>query len=318
MRKNTDAAGPAAGEALIYTAAGPTAHQSEPGDRAGLGTRLAAILAVGAVSLLFVMILAAALPALIQPGPGSPLDWVWQPYQGHFGILPMCLGSLALAGSALIIGWPLALGLCCWLLTEEARAARPLVKLTGTLIRFMTTIPTVVYGFAAVFLLTPLVRTALGGTGMCLLSAGIMLTLLILPTMVLVLEAGLGPRLERLCPWGQALGFSRLDLLRFFVLPKARRNLTAAAVLGFGRAVGDTLIPLMLAGNATQVPGGLTESLRTLTAHMALVTANEVGGAAYNSLFVAGLILLLVNGGVSLALRRLETDARRGKEMRSC
>lgn len=230
----------------------------------------------------------------------------------------MCLGSLALAGFALIIGWPLALGLCCWLLTEEARAARPLVKLTGTLIRFMTTIPTVVYGFAAVFLLTPLVRTALGGTGMCLLSAGIMLTLLILPTMVLVLEAGLGPRLERLCPWGQALGFSRLDLLRFFVLPKARRNLTAAAVLGFGRAVGDTLIPLMLAGNATQVPGGLTESLRTLTAHMALVTANEVGGAAYNSLFVAGLILLLVNGGVSLALRRLETDARRGKEMRSC
>ena len=79
------------------------------------------------------------------------------------------------------------------------------------------------------------------------------------------------------------------------MLPKARRNLTAAAVLGFGRAVGDTLIPLMLAGNATQVPGGLTESLRTLTAHMALV-----------------------NGGVSLALRRLETDARRGKEMRSC
>ena len=91
MRKNKDADGPAAGEDLIFTAAGPTAHQSEPGDRAGLGTRLAAILAVGAVSLLFVMILAAALPALIQPGPGSPLDWVWQPYQGHFGILPMCL-----------------------------------------------------------------------------------------------------------------------------------------------------------------------------------------------------------------------------------
>lgn len=303
---------------MIFPLAGPTASRSEPGDGAGPGTRLATVLAVGAVCLLCIMILAAALPVLLQPGAGSPLGWVWQPYQGHFGILPMCLGSLALAGFALIIGWPLALGLCCWLLTEEARAARPLVKLTGLLIRFMTTIPTVVYGFAAVFLLTPLVRTALGGTGMCLLSAGIMLTLLILPTMVLVLEAGLGPRLERLCPGGQALGFSRLDLLRLFVLPKARRNLAAAAVLGFGRAVGDTLIPLMLAGNATQIPAGLTESLRTLTAHMALVTANEVGGAAYNSLFAAGLILLLVNGGVSLALRRLETDARHGREMQSC
>ena len=140
---------------------------------------------------------------------------------------------------------------------------------------------------------------------MCLLSAGVMLILLVLPSMVLVLEAGLRPRLERLCPWGLALGFSRLDMLRLFVLPKSGRCLAAAAVLGFGRAVGDTLIPLMLAGNAPGVPGGFTEGLRTLTAHMALVTANEVGGAAYNSLFAAGLILLLVNAAASLALRRL-------------
>ncbi|WP_304679777.1 PstC family ABC transporter permease [uncultured Desulfovibrio sp.] len=316
MRRNREHTGRAVGEATAFPAApaslaarSPEAAcgcpAREPGEGAGWGTRLAALLAVCGVGLLFVMVVAAALPVLLRPGPGWPLEWLWQPYEGHFGILPMCLGSLALATFALCAGWPLALGLCCWLLTEEARAARPLARLTGGLIRFMTTIPTVVYGFAAVFLLTPLVRTALGGTGMCLFAAGVMLTLLILPTMVLVLEAGLAPRLERLCPWGQALGFSRLDLLRLFVLPKAGRNLAAAAVLGFGRAVGDTLIPLMLAGNATHVPGGLTESLRTLTAHMALVTANEVGGAAYNSLFVAGLVLLLVNAGASLALRRL-------------
>ena len=330
MRKNREHTAKAAGEITAFpvapaasaiAASFPDASRGcpalEPGDRAGWSMRLAAVLAVCGVALLFAMVLAAALPALLRPGPGWPLEWLWQPYQGHFGILPMCLGSLALAAFALCAGWPLALGLCCWLLTEEARAARPLTRLTGGLIRFMTTIPTVVYGFAAVFLLTPLVRTALGGTGMCLLAAGIMLTLLILPTMVLVLEAGLAPRLERLGPWGQALGFSRLDLLRLFVLPKAGRNLAAAAVLGFGRAVGDTLIPLMLAGNATQVPGGLTESLRTLTAHMALVTANEVGGAAYNSLFVAGLILLLVNAGASLALRRLGARSRPRAEVGS-
>ena len=72
-----------------------------------------------------------------------------------------------------------------------------------------------------------------------------------------------------------------------------------------GRALGDTLIPLMLAGNAPQAPLALGDSLRTLTAHMALVTANEVGGAAYNSLFAAGALLLLITAVTSLALRRL-------------
>jgi len=252
------------------------------------------------------MIMAAALPAFFEPGPGSPFGWVWQPYQGSFGILPMCLGSLALASFALFAGWPLALAVCGFLLTEESRALAPFRRAAAVLVRFMTTIPTVVYGFAAVFLLTPLIRASFGGSGMCLLGAGLILVLEILPTMVLVLQAGLGPRLDRLCPWGQALGFSRLGLFRLFVLPKSRRTLAAAAILGFGRAAGDTLVPLMLAGNATQVPHGLLSSIRTLTAHMALVTSNEVGGSAYGSLFCAGFILLAVNAGASIALHVLE------------
>ena len=275
------------------------------GSGAAFWPRLAAVLAVGGVILLFGMIVAAALPALVQQGSATPFDWTWQPYEGHFGILAMCVGSLALAGFALIFGWPLAFAIACWLLTEESRCARPCVKLVSGLVRFMTTIPTVVYGFAAVFLLTPLVRGAVGGSGMCLLSAGIMLMLLVLPTMVLMLETGLGPRLEALCPFGLALGFSRLQLLWHCVIPGAGRTLAASAVLGFGRAAGDTLLPLMLAGNAVTLPSHLADSVRSLTAHMAMVTANEVGGAAYNSLFVAGFILLLGNAVISLVLRRL-------------
>ena len=305
----------------------------DSGDRAGFWLSYAAFLVIAGTVLLFCMILAAALPAFFEPGPGSPFGWTWQPYQGSFGILPMCLGSLALASFALILGWPLALSVCGFLLTEESPSLRPFRKASSVLVRFMTTIPTVVYGFAAVFLLTPLIRRAFGGSGMCLLAAGLILTLEILPTMVLVMLAGLGPRLSRLCPWGQALGFSRLGLFRLFVLPRSRRTLAAAAVLGFGRAAGDTLIPLMLAaaavlgfgraagdtliplmlaGNAVQVPQGLLSSIRTLTAHMALVTSNEVGGAAYGSLFCAGLILLVVNAGASITLHALEK--KRGKD----
>lgn len=285
---------------------------TDPGDRAGFWLSYAAFLVIAGTVLLFCMILAAALPAFFEPGPGSPFGWVWQPYQGAFGILPMCLGSLALASFALILGWPLSLFVCGFLLTEESPLLAPFRRAASVLVRWMTTIPTVVYGFAAVFLLTPLIRRAFGGSGMCLLAAGLILTLEILPTMVLVMLAGLGPRLSRLCPWGQALGFSRLGLFRLFVLPRSRRTLAAAAVLGFGRAAGDTLIPLMLAGNAVQVPQGLLSSIRTLTAHMALVTSNEVGGAAYGSLFCAGLILLVVNAGASITLHALEKEG--GKE----
>lgn len=303
MSRNRNRSARQAGGAAALPAA--DRHMRDDTDSPGRLLLLAVWLAVLAVVLLFMMVLAAALPTISSPGPGGPLDWLWLPSQGRFGILPMCVGSLALALLALGLGWPLALGLACWLLTEESATARPLTRFVNGLIRFMTTVPTVVYGFAAVFLLTPLARTVLGGTGMCLASAAVMLVLLVLPTMVLILMAGLRPRLDRLCPWGLALGFSRLDLLRLFVLPGSGRTLASAAVLGFGRAVGDTLIPLMLAGNATQVPGGLAESMRSLTAHMALVTANEVGGAAYTSLFAAGLVLLAVNTGASLVLRRL-------------
>lgn len=266
-------------------------------------SHLAALLAVIAVILLFSMIMTAAIPALFDQTSSSPLDWIWQPYDGHFGILPMCLASLLLALFAIIVGWPLAFCLCLWLLTEEE--FRGLTKIVELIIHFMTTIPTVVYGFVAIFLLTPLVRAALAGSGMCFLTAGLMLIILILPTMILLLEAGLRPRLERLCPFALALGFSKRQILCYCVLPEAKQSLIVAAVLGLGRAIGDTLIPLMLAGNATTIVTSFNSSLRSLTAHMALVTANEVSGAAYNSLFVAGFILLLGNTLISLCLRYL-------------
>lgn len=257
------------------------------------------------IVLLFVMVIAFALPVIGQSGfgEGGPFSWSWQPTQGAFGILPMLGGSLILSVSALLLGWPLALGVCVWTLCIGR--GRPVRLVQGTL-RLMTAIPTVVYGFAAVFLLTPLVREGLGGAGLCWLSASLMLTVLILPTMALVLETGLRQRLEALCPGGLAVGFSRMELLWLFVLPDARKNLVTGAIIGFGRAVGDTLIPLMLAGNAPQLPERLADGLRTLTSHMALVTSTEVGGGAYESLFLAGMLLLGINAVVSLALRRLE------------
>lgn len=275
-------------------------------ERAPLLLRLSTFTAFAAILLLFGMVLGFALPVLLEGGEGGPFTWTWNPGQGRFGIMPMLASSLLLSLSALILAFPLALGVACWLLGVGKGLP---VSIVQNFIRFMTAIPTVVYGFVAVFLLTPVVRMAFGGTGLSWLSAALVLALLIMPTMIFVLQAGLSKRLEQLSPSGLALGFNKLDLLWLYALPAGRNTIVAALILGFGRAVGDTLLPLMLAGNATQVPGHIWESMRTLTAHMALVTANEVGGTAYNSLFTAGFLLLLINALVSMAVRRLGRKA---------
>ena len=289
----------------------PFISKRRGGRRSALLVRLAAGTALSGVGLLFAMVIIFAIPAFMHQGANGVFTWSWRPYQGEFGILAMLAGSVVLAISALLLAWPLSLALCCWLLTSPKSLF--LAPVRGCL-RLMSAIPTVVYGFAAVFLITPLARSWLGGSGFCWFSAAVVLALLVLPTMVLILEAGLAPRLEKLCHGGLAVGLDRLELLWFFVLPQSRNTLLAAALLGLGRAFGDTLIPLMLAGNAPQVPLALGDSLRTLTAHMALVTANEVGGAAYNSLFAAGALLLIITAATSLALRRLRVGSGKLKE----
>ncbi len=265
---------------------------------------MATALACSGVVMFFVMLGVFAIPVLLQEGASNPFTWIWAPDTDRFGIMPMLVGSLLLASTSIALAFPLAVAVSSWLV---AIGRGRLLMLVKGVVYFMSAIPTVVYGFIAVFLLTPIIRQVLGGTGMSWLTAALMLTILILPTMVLVMSAGMQSRMDHLCPNALAMGFTRLDVLCSFVLPGSRKTLLSATILGFGRAIGDTLLALMLAGNAIQVPQHLSDSLRTLSAHMALVTANEVGGGAYNSLFAAGFLLLLINAILSISARRLGT-----------
>lgn len=276
--------------------------------RAGWLLRLAVFAALSAIALLFIMVVLFALPLFTGTAEGSSgvFSWQWLPASGQFGILPMLCATLLLAFSAILLAMPLAFGICAhFYLGQQGSQPSLFTRLLRATVNGMTAIPTVVYGFTALFLLTPLVRAGLGGTGLCWLSAMLVLALLALPTMVLVMEASLRPRMQALRPTAPALGFSPVQTLLFLGLPAAREGVLSAAVLGFGRAAGDTLLPLMLSGNAPQLALDFSASLRTLSAHMALVTANEAGSTAYNSLFAAGALLLLVNAGISLMARAL-------------
>lgn len=270
---------------------------------AGLLLGTAAATVACAVAAVFGFLFLFALPVFTGGQGLAVLSGTWRPETGEFGILPMLTASVCLALSALALGWPLALGLCC---SIRGFVPAPLARLLLALLRGMTAFPTVVYGFAALFLLVPFIREAAGsGSGLCWAAAALVLALVALPTMALVMDAGIRQTESRLHLTGAALGFSRRQTLVHLVLPACRGNLSAAAALGFGRAIGDTLIPLMLAGNAPQWPHSVFDSIRSLTAHIGLVLATDTHSAAYGSLFVAGCLLLLVNVGVQLALRVL-------------
>ncbi|BDY06974.1 ABC transporter permease subunit [Ferrimonas sp. YFM] len=254
------------------------------------------------LSLLVLFILYFALPVLVSEG-GAVMTLLWRPEQGHFGILPMLCTSILLALAALMLAYPLALGIAgSCLLYKRHWWGRWLLRT----IRMMAGIPTVVHGIAALFILIPWLREAFGqGSGFSMLAAVLVMVLLILPVMVMTLETHCAPKLQRLSLPAACLGFSQAQVLWHLVLPQSRPILTSAALLGFARAIGDTLLPLMLAGNAPQFPGSPMDSVRALTAHIGLVLSTEHGSTLHNSLFVAGLLLLLVSVSVSLLLRRL-------------
>jgi len=269
----------------------------------------AALVSATAVLGILVFLVDSALPFFWSRDILSSLTTGWRPYDSPptYGIGPMVVGSVALAVLATTLAFPTSVGIC---LFTQGVGPRWLGRAMLVVIHGMTAIPTVVYGFVAVLLLVPVLRgTAFGGTGFSLLAAGLTLSILILPTMTLLMRV----RIERVdaevalaCA---ALGMSRVQTLRQVVLPLSRRGLVAGVVLGFCRALGDTMIALMVAGNAPQLPTSPADSIRTLTAQIALVVATDWHSPEYRSVAGAGLLLFLLTTGLTMAFQRLPIRA---------
>lgn len=279
-----------------------------PPRRSPLWIRSLALGVGGVLASVFAFIMFSALEALARGRGLSLFGNLWSPGAGQFGIMPMIAASLLLSLSALALGWTVSLGCCCAL---HLRTCPRLSKLLMGILRFMTAMPTVVYGFAAVFLLVPLIRSALGGSGFCWFTAGVVLALQGVPTMTLVMDGAMASLEKETGITSAALGFTPLQHLVWVVLPSMKPWLFSAAVLGFGRAMGDTLIPTMLAGNAPQFPASPLDSVRTLTAHISLVLSSDMGGGEHLSLMLSGGILLTISLLVSLTVRYISFRGRR-------
>ena len=211
----------------------------------------------------------------------------WQPLQGQFGIFPFIIGSLWITFGALILGVPF--GVSCAVYIAEF-APRRWAKVLKPMIELLAGIPSVVYGFMGVMLLAPIIRIYLGGPGLSILAASCVLAIMILPTIVGVSIDAINAVPKNYKEGSLALGATEWQTVWRVILPAARSGILAGVILGMGRAIGETMAVIMISGNATIIPNSMLDSVRTLTANIAIEMGYAIGEHR-QALFATGVVL---------------------------
>lgn len=258
----------------------------------------AAMSAVSTLALITLFILREGLPVVFDRGPMAFLGGVtWAPSRGEFGLLPMIAGTAVVTVGALAIGLPLGLAGAITLAELAPRRARQLLK---PMIELLAGIPSVVYGFIGMEILVPMIRTggAFGGPGYSALAASIILGIMVLPTIIGISIDALEAVPQSYRDGSRALGATHWQTITGVVLPAARSGIVAAVILGMGRAVGETMAVIMVAGNAVQFPQSILSPVRTLTANIALEMSYASGPHA-QALFATGIVLFVVSLGLN-------------------
>lgn len=214
----------------------------------------------------------------------------WEPGNGQFGIMSMIIGSLAVTMGAMLIGGTLGLGMAIVLTQFCPPKLASLLKPT---IELLAGIPSVVYGFMGVVTLVPLIRDYLGGPGLSVLAASIVLGIMVLPTVTSISIDALKAVPRSYWEGSVALGATRWQTTHMLMLKAARSGIVAAIILGMGRALGETMAVIMVAGNALEVPGSMLDPVRTLTSNIAL-EMGYASGEHREALFATGVTLFAV------------------------
>ena len=252
---------------------------------------LLALSSIGSLALITVFIFLEGFPLILSAGLQNFIfSSHWAPTKGHFGILAMIISSVLVTLGAMVIGVPL--GLACAIVLAEFSPKRLKMVLKPTL-ELLAGIPSVVYGFLGVIWLVPLIRNYLGGPGLSLLAASIILGIMILPTVISISIDALTAVPDLYRDGSLALGATRWQTVSRVVLPAASSGIITAIILGMGRAIGETMAVIMVAGNALHIPTSILDPVRTLTSNIAL----ELGYAAgrhREALFATGIVLFII------------------------
>ncbi len=216
-----------------------------------------------------------------------------------FGILPLIAGTLWVSFFAIVIALPLGLGVAIYLSELAGERVRKVLKPS---IELMAGIPSVVYGFFGLVVLVPLIQQVFGlPVGETGFAGSCVLAIMALPTIITVAEDAMRNTPQSMREASLALGATHWQTIYKVVVPYASSGITAAVVLGMGRAIGETMAVLMVTGNAAVIPTSLFEPLRTIPATIAAELGEApAGGAHYQALFLLGGILFVITLVISV------------------
>ena len=268
------------------------------------GFFLCAAAAVLALSVIVIFLLIQGMPAFQEIGVWKFITGMtWRPSADQYGIAPMIAASLlATAGAALLGG---LIGLMCALLLADV-APKILGNLIRPLINLLAGIPSVVYGFFGLMVVVPWITATFGGTGNSLLAVILILSAMILPTMVSLSETAVRAVPQAYREGSLALGATRMQTLFKVTLPAAKSGVLNAIVLSIGRAIGETMAVILVAGNRVAMPHSILDPVRPLTANIAL-ELSYASGLQEKALYATGVVLLLfiviINITAHIALR---------------
>ena len=264
---------------------------------------IAACASVLAVALICLFLFVNGIPAMREIGIFKfLLGTMWKPGNNIYGILPMIMGSIYVTAGAILIGVPIGI------LTSVFMASycpKKVYRFFKSAIDLLAGIPSVVYGFFGLMMLVPLIRDLFHkGNGSSILSASILLGIMILPTIIGVTESAIRAVPSNYYEGSLALGATKERSLFFVVLPAAKSGLIAGVVLGIGRAIGETMAVVTVAGNQARMPAGILRGVRTMTSNIVL----EMGYAAdlhREALIATGVVLFVFILIINFCVARL-------------
>ncbi len=268
---------------------------------------ITALTSIFAVLLICVFLFSNGIPAIKQVGLFKFLggtNWAPNDVPPSYGIFPMILGSIYITAGAVLIGVPIGILTAVFMAKYCPKKMYSVLKPATEL---LAGIPSIVYGFFGMVLIVPIVKTVFGGNGNSILTASILLGIMILPTIIGVTESAIASVPESYYEGSLALGATHERSIFGVVLPAASSGITAGVILGIGRAIGETMAVIMVAGNQPAMPEGILYGVRTLTANIVI----EMGYATdlhREVLIATGVVLfvfiLIINISFSLLKRR--------------
>lgn len=250
----------------------------------------AACFSILAVALICVFLFMNGIPAMKEIGFAEfLLGRKWKPGNDQYGIFPMILGSIYVTAGAIIVGVPVGILTAVFMAEFCPEKLRRIFK---PAVDLLAGIPSVVYGFFGLTVIVPFIRNTFGGNGSSMLAASVLLGIMILPTIISVSEAAIRAVPRSYYEGARALGATHERGVFLTVIPAAGSGILAAVILGIGRAIGETMAVIMVAGNQARMPAGLLKGVRTLTANIVI----EMGYAAdlhREALIATGVVLFV-------------------------